>query len=196
MKIIMGLGNPGSQYKSNRHNLGFRCIDLISKAHSVKISKVQCQSDVGQGKIDGTEVIIAKPRTFVNLSGQAAKRLLIKFKAEPGDLIVMHDDLDLSAGNIRVRMGGKSGGHRGIKSIIQCIGTEDFYRIRIGISRPFRQPGSVYNEEDVIDYVLGDIAGDEKALIEQSLVLAVQATVCLINEGLIAAMNKYNRRAS
>jgi PTH1 family peptidyl-tRNA hydrolase len=135
-----------------------------------------------------------KPRTFVNLSGNAASCLLRKYKCEPSDLIVVHDDLDLPAGRLRIRLGGKSGGHRGLKSIISCTGTEEFARVRIGISRPDHSHGSSY-EDAIVDYVLGDLSAQEEELISPAIESACEAIKVLLTEGLEAAMNKYNRRS-
>lgn len=195
MKIVMGLGNPGSEYAQNRHNIGFRCIDRLSRLHSIPVKKAQCQSLTGEGLIDGIGVVLAKPKTFVNLSGNAASRLLKKFKCGPADLIVVHDDLDLPLGRIRVRLGGKSGGHRGIKSIISSTGTEDFIRVRIGISRPEHSDGMPY-EEAVIEYVLGDFTPQEEELATPAVELACEAIRALLTDGLETAMNRYNRRGA
>jgi peptidyl-tRNA hydrolase, PTH1 family len=193
MKIIMGLGNPGSEYADNRHNIGFRCIDRLARLHSMSVKKTLCQSSTGEGYIEGTGVVLVKPKTYVNLSGNAASCLLRKFNCEPADLVVVHDDLDLPAGRLRIRLGGKSGGHRGLKSIISCTGTEEFTRIRIGISRPSHEHSAAY-EDAIVDYVLGDLSGQEEELIAPAIESACEAIKVLLAEGLEAAMNKYNRR--
>jgi len=195
MKIIMGLGNPGSEYAQNRHNLGFRCIDRLAKLYSITVKKTLCQSYTGEGSIEGNSIILVKPRTFVNLSGNAASCLMRKYKCEPSELIVVHDDLDLPAGRLRIRLGGKSGGHRGIRSIIAGTGCEEFTRVRIGISRPFHNHGGSY-EETIVDYVLGDLSRDEEDLVSPVIESACEAIKVLLTEGLEAAMNKYNKRGS
>lgn len=194
MKILTGLGNPGSQYRLNRHNVGFRCIDQLAARYDIKFKKNWCQSDVGKGQIEGTEVILTKPRTFVNLSGIAVAALLDKLNCTTEDLIVIHDDLDLPTGQLRIRLGGKSGGHRGIRSIIEHVGSEKFCRIRIGISRPPRDNISTYYEDEIVDYVLGDHSHSEEQLIQPALDKACDAIVCILTEGITTAMNKYNRR--
>ncbi len=194
MKIIVGLGNPGSTYKGNRHNAGFRCIDYISERCSIPVKKRLCQSDTGRGVIAGEDVLLVKPHTFVNLSGESVSCLLDKFHVETNDLLVIHDDLDLPTGRLRLRLGGKSGGHRGIKSIINRVGSEDFYRIRIGISRPESTGNRSAHEHEIIDYVLGDFTPDEEELIQTAVTLASEAIECLIAEGISTAMNKYNQR--
>ncbi|MBN1690050.1 MAG: aminoacyl-tRNA hydrolase [Dehalococcoidia bacterium] len=194
MRIIMGLGNPGRQYQYNRHNVGFHCIDRLAEKHSIKLKTRLCQSQTGTGQIEGAEVVLAKPSTFVNLSGNAAAGLLKRFGCTPQDLIVIHDDLDLPAGRIRVRLNGRSGGHRGIKSIIHMTGSQDFHRVRIGISRPFTERTGDDYENEVVDYVLGDFSREENELIQPALDLACDAVSAILKEGIAAAMNKFNRR--
>lgn len=194
MKIIMGLGNPGRQYQHNRHNVGFHCIDRLAETHSIKFRNKLCQSQTGTGQIAGEEVVLAKPATFVNLSGNAAACLLKRFDCTPQDLIVIHDDLDLSSGRIRVRLGGRSGGHRGIKSIIQAIGSQDFNRVRIGISRPFLERAGDDYESEIVDYVLGNFSRQEDDLMQPALDLACDAACVILTEGIAAAMNRFNRR--
>jgi len=194
MKLIVGLGNPGRHYRLNRHNVGFHTIDHITEKYSIPLKKRLCQSDTGQGIITGCEVLLVKPRTFVNLSGNAVSCLLKKFKAAPADLLVIHDDLDLPAGRIRVKLGGKSGGHRGIKSIIDSIGSQDFYRIRIGISRPFSEKGQLIDEDEIVEYVLGDFTSEEEDLIQPAVLTAAEAFECILVDGIAVAMNRFNRR--
>jgi peptidyl-tRNA hydrolase, PTH1 family len=194
MKIIIGLGNPGSQYRYNRHNVGFRCIDQLAEKHGIKLKKVLCQSDTGRGEIDGTEVLLAKPRTFVNLSGNSALCLLDKMNCSSEELLVIHDDLDLPTGRLRIRLGGKSGGHRGIRSIIDRLGGEDFYRVRIGISRPPRADSKTYYEDEIVDYVLGNPSPQEEDLIQPAVDNACEAVESILAEGITAAMNKFNKR--
>ena len=194
MRIIVGLGNPGNQYKNNRHNIGFRCIEQIAEQHSIMLKMRLCQSDTGQGDITGEDVLLVKPRTFMNLSGVAVSCLLNKFKVGPGDLLVIHDDLDLPTGRLRLRLGGSPGGHRGVRSIIDRIGTEDFYRIRIGISRPTNAGGQSWNEDEIIDYVLGDFTDEEEELVKPAENIASQAIECILTEDIDAAMNKFNKR--
>ena len=196
MKIIVGLGNPGSHYRLNRHNIGFRCIDYMADKFSIPVKKRLCKSEAGQGNIAGCEVLLARPRTFVNLSGEAISCLLDKFHAKPGELIVIHDDLDLPTGRIRLRMGGKSGGHRGIKSTIDCIGSPDFNRVRIGISRPVNTGSRYADEDEIVDYVLGDFPLEEEDIIKTAMAGVAEAVECLLTDGLETAMNRYNRRGA
>lgn len=194
MKIIVGLGNPGSHYRLNRHNIGFRCIDHIAERFSIPVKRRLCQSDTGQGSIAGSEVVLVKPRTYVNLSGKAAACLLDKFHAKPADLIVIHDDLDLPTGRIRLRLGGKSGGHRGVKSTIDCLGTPDFNRVRIGISRPANSGQRKTGEDEIVDYVLGDFPPEEDDIIKTAVINVAEAVECLLQDGLEGAMNRFNKR--
>lgn len=192
MKIIMGLGNPGSQYRLNRHNVGFRCIDQLAEKYSGKVKKLWCQSDTGKLIIAGQEIILAKPRTFVNLSGNAAACLLDKLNCTSDELLVIHDDLDLPTGRLRIRLGGKSGGHRGVRSIIDRLGGEDFYRLRIGISRPPRNNAAYYDDE-IVDYVLGNMSIQEEELMQPAIDRACEAVEFILEEGITAAMNKFNK---
>jgi len=194
MKIIVGLGNPGSHYRLNRHNIGFRCIDHIADKFSIPVKKRLCRSDTGQGSIAGCEVLLVKPRTFVNLSGEAIARLLDKFHAKAEDMIVIHDDLDLPTGRIRVRLGGGSGGHRGVKSTIDCIGSPNFNRIRIGISRPGNKGSRYADEDEIVDYVLGDFPPDEEDIIKTAVANVAEAIEYILKDGIEIAMNRFNRR--
>jgi PTH1 family peptidyl-tRNA hydrolase len=146
----------------------------------------------GKGIIDGNEVLLARPQTYMNSSGESVRLLLNRLKISPEDLIVIFDDLDLPVGKIRVRFGGGPGGHNGIKSIISETGSRDFCRVRIGIGRPPHYTTGEIPEDDVIDYVLSNFTREEKKIIEKSVPLAGQAVVSLITEGLTATMNKYN----
>ena len=193
MKLIVGLGNPGSHYSGNRHNIGFICVNHFAGLHSIHWDKKQANARTGAGMVEGKDVLLAKPQTYMNLSGQSVSRLMNKFKVKLDDLIVIHDDLDLSLGRIRIRKGGSSGGHKGINSIIIETGSRDFIRIRFGIGRPKLDDGTVLrDEEDIVDFVLSSFTPDEKEKIQSSIELASEAVACLLNEGLETAMNKYN----
>jgi PTH1 family peptidyl-tRNA hydrolase len=196
MKIIVGLGNPGSHYRLNRHNIGFRCIDYIADKFSIPVKRRLCNSDTGQGSIAGCEPLLVKPRTYVNLSGKAVACLLDKFHVKPAELIVIHDDLDLPTGRIRLRLGGKSGGHRGIRSTIDCLGSPEFNRVRIGISRPGNKGSRYADEDEIVDYVLGDFPPDEEDIIKTAVANVAEAVECILTDGLEAAMNRFNRRGA
>jgi len=193
MKFIVGLGNPGRIYAHNRHNIGFMCLNHLAKAYGIGFDKKQGQARTGSGNIAGNKVVLARPQTYMNLSGESVSRLVNKFKVNPDDLLVIHDDLDLPLGKIRLRRGGGSGGHKGINSIISCLGSQDFYRIRVGIGRPDTVNGSAEDREpEIIDYVLSDFTPDEKKIIAKVIPEVTEAILCLLNEGLTVAMNKYN----
>lgn len=185
VKLIVGLGNPGRDYALNRHNVGFRCINHLAKKHDISLGHRNCQAQYGMGTIGGMQVILAKPRTFMNLSGRSVKLLLQRFKAAPADIVVIHDDLDLPTGRIRLYSDGGSGGHKGIQSVVAVLGSRDFLRIRIGIGRPVA-------DVDAVDYVLSDFSPSEMPIIEDAIVCVGEAVSCLLEKGLEAAMNKYN----
>ena len=185
MNLIVGLGNPGRAYAYSRHNVGFRCVNYLGKVHDISLKQRQCQAQIGTGLIGNTEVVLAKPRTFMNLSGKSVKSLMQRFRVTPSDIVVIHDDLDLPLGKIRLYVGGGSGGHKGIESIISHLESRDFLRLRIGIGRP-------PEGEDPVDYVLGDFLPQEKLDIEKSIAMVGEAIACLLKEGMAIAMNRYN----
>ena len=193
MKLIVGLGNRGRGYANNRHNIGFICLNYFAKKQGIRFDKKQGRARTGAGKVAGDEVIVAKPQTYMNLSGQSVGLLINKFDISLDDLIIIHDDLDLPLGKIRVRHGSGSGGHKGIDSIISSLGSQDFSRLRVGIGRPVVPPGyTLISEDDIIAYVLSDFTAREKRIISQIIPEVSKAIHCLISEGLTAAMNKYN----
>ena len=183
--IIVGLGNPGPKYAQSRHNVGFWCIDALVKTHGITLSRRRQKAAVGEGEIDGRRVAMAKPRTFMNSSGEAVRYLLDLYRAKPEGLLVMYDDMDLPVGKLRIRPRGSAGGHRGIQSIISSIGTEEFPRIRVGVGRP---PEGM----EEIPYVLGRFPPEERRKIEEASREAAEAVVCLLSEGVEEAMNRYN----
>jgi len=188
MLLIIGLGNPGGGYSKTRHNAGFLLLDFLAKKHGISFSSRECLSQTGRGEISGKPVVLAKPRTYMNLSGQAASKLARKYRASPREIIVVHDDLDLKPGQLRLRSGGSSAGHKGIDSIMACLGTRDFIRLKIGIGRP---PGC--QDEDVVDYVLGTLTAEEHDLMDSVIPRGAEALECLLEEGLENAMNRFNR---
>ena len=193
MKLIIGLGNPGSIYAGNRHNIGFRCINHLARLHSISMKGHQCQSQVGSGKIAGVEVLLAKPKTFVNLSGEAVGRLMRKYKIQVNDLIVICDDLDLSLGRLRLRPNGSAGGHKGINSIISALGSKDFCRIKVGIGRPTEEDGTAITDEEVIvNYVLSDFTPREDDIIKSSIAQVAGAIQSILADGITPTMNKFN----
>ncbi len=187
MNLIVGLGNPGRGYAHNRHNVGFTCLNHFAKMQGIRFDKKQGQARIGMGEVAGSKVVVARPQTYMNLSGQSVSRLVKKFNISLDNLLVVHDDLDLPLGKIRICQGGSSGGHKGVDSIITWLGSQDFLRLRIGIGRP-----AEISETDIIAYVLSDFTPSEKQTISQVIPRVSEAILCLLTEGLIAAMNKYN----
>ena len=193
MKLIAGLGNPGLFYANNRHNIGYMCVRHLGRSYKIRFNKKQGPARTGSGEIEGQKVTLARPQTYMNESGKAIDRLLKRLKITPADIIVIHDDLDLPTGKIRIRQGGGSGGHKGLDSIIAHIKSRDFYRIRVGIGRPdMPENQNADKEEAIIDHVLSGFTREEKGTIKKVIPKVSQAIVCLITEGLEAAMNKFN----
>jgi PTH1 family peptidyl-tRNA hydrolase len=192
MKLIVGLGNPGFLYARNRHNVGFMCISQLAKQQNIPFDRKQGHARTGIGNIAGYRAVLARPQTYMNASGESVSALMKKLNVTPADLIVIHDDLDLPPGKIRLRLGGSSGGHKGIDSIIARTGTRDFYRIRVGIGRPDTAENTPEKEDAVIGYVLSDFTPEERKVIEEAIPQVGEAIVYLLSEGLTAAMNRYN----
>jgi len=193
MKLIVGLGNPGRIYAHNRHNIGFMCVSHFARTQGIRFDKKQGQARTGTGEVAGNKLIVARPQTHMNLSGESVSRLVKRFNVSLDDLIVIHDDLDLPLGKIRLSRGSGSGGHKGIDSIITHLESQDFTRIRVGIGRPPMIEGSAEDREtDIVAYVLNDFTADEKKVITQVIPEVSEAILCLLNEGLTATMNKYN----
>ena len=185
MYLIVGLGNPGPEYENTRHNLGFRVINELASRLGLKSLKSKHQSFIGEGAIAGHRVLLAEPQTFMNNSGLAVRELLSWYKIDVKKLIVIYDDVDLEVGQIRVREKGSAGGHHGIESIIAHVGTSEFARVRIGISREGLTG-------DVADYVLQNIPPSQREPLEAAVVTAAEAAAAIIADGLAAAMNKFN----
>lgn len=193
MKLIVGLGNPGRGYTHSRHNIGFLCLSHFAKAQSIPFDKKQSKARIGRGEAAGNEVVLAKPQTYMNYSGQSVSLLMNRFDINFDDLLVIHDDLDLPLGKIRIRQGGGSGGHKGVGSIISSLENHDFVRIRVGIGRPTAPPDfAPTSEDDIIAFVLSDFTTEEKQVIAQVIPRVSEAIRCLLSEGLEVAMNKYN----
>lgn len=186
MCIIVGLGNPTLKYSKTRHNVGFETIDILSKKHKIKVKKNQFKALIGEGFINGEKVILVKPMTYMNNSGEAVKEIVDYYKVNPNEeLIVISDDLNLDVGVLRLRSKGSAGGHNGLKSIIKCVGTESFDRVRIGV-------GKVPADRDVITHVLSRFGKDDRKIVKESFIAAAQAIECVITDGMDKAMSKYN----
>jgi PTH1 family peptidyl-tRNA hydrolase len=191
MKIIVGLGNPGKAYAHNRHNAGFQCLNYFARLHSIRFDHRQCRAKVGTAEVKGGKLLLAKPGTFVNLSGESVACLVHKHHIPLSDLLVIYDDLDLPLGKIRLRQSGSSGGHKGMNSIISALGSEGFPRIRVGIGRPQGEKQSI-SEDDIVRYVLSDFSPQEEAIIKPVIARVTEAIDCFLTQGIEAAMSKFN----
>lgn len=183
--MLVGLGNPGRDYRETRHNIGFKTIDAYAALYGIKLNKVQNKAITGSGRVADARVILVKPQTYMNLSGQAVASLVRYYKIPLEHLIVVHDDVDLPFTTIRMRPGGGSAGQKGIASIIKMVGTQDFARLRMGIGRP---PGQM----DAADYVLQTFSRSETDQLPAFLQRSVEALDCYITDGLETAMNRFN----
>lgn len=184
MKIIIGLGNPGKAYANNRHNVGFQCLDYFALLHHIPVKERKRRVRLGMGQVAGIPVVLAKPRTFMNMSGEAVGWLVRQFGVTLDDLLVIYDDLDLPLGKIRIRRRGGSAGHKGVESIITSLGSQDFPRIRVGIGRP--------DDGDEVSYVLSDFTAQEKRPLAEAVATVADAIYCILTEGIEVAMNRYN----
>ena len=190
--LIVGLGNPGPEYSHNRHNVGYWTVNRLARLHGIKL-KARTLAALGEGDINGTPVVLVKPRTYVNKSGEAVAPALRRWKIDVGHLLVVYDDLDLPPGRIRIRPGGGDGGYKGLKSIIGTIGNRDFPRIRIGIGRPHVDGEPSWEPRVVGDYVLGDPTPQQVKTLQDAVSRAAQAVELLVSEGVETAMNRYNK---
>jgi len=184
VKLIVGLGNPGPRYASNRHNAGSQCVVRMANRYRSTRSEIISKAHVTPARIADADAVLARPLTFMNLSGQAVSSLLQRYGVALSDLLVIYDDLDLPLGKIRLREGGGAGGHKGMLSIINALGTESFPRLRIGIGRP--------GDAEPRDYVLSDFASDETDVMERTYDRAIAAVESFVIEGIAAAMNTFN----
>jgi PTH1 family peptidyl-tRNA hydrolase len=189
--LVVGLGNPGEEYENTPHNLGFMVIDRLAESHSIRVSRKENTSFVGLGAVGGKRLALAKPQTYMNLSGPAVKGLLERYELKPDRLIVVYDELDLPWGSLRIRMKGSAAGHNGVKSLIGSLGTNEFTRVRMGIARE-SEPGSPVRGAQ---YVLGPFKRAQKQDVEETVGRAADAVEFIIAEGAAQAMTKYNRRA-
>ena len=185
MKLIVGLGNPTPQYEKTRHNVGFEVIDHLVEEYGIALDTAKHKGVYGKGRIEGQQVILLKPMTYMNLSGESVVQVANYFKILPEDIIVIYDDINLDVGRLRIREKGSAGGHNGIKNIIAQLGTEEFPRIRVGVGmKPPRM--------DLADYVLSRFGKDEQELMEMGYEKACKATALMVQDEIAQAMNQYN----
>ncbi len=188
MYIIAGLGNPGRQYEGTRHNVGFSVIDILADKYGIALDFEKHKAICGKGVIEGEKVILVKPLTFMNLSGESLQEVVHYYKVDPeNDLIVISDDIDLDVGRIRVRPKGSAGGHNGLKNIIAHLGTDGFARVKVGV-------GSKPKGWDLADWVLGHFSDEDEKLVQESKKNAALAVVDIMQEGCEKAMNHFNKK--
>ncbi|NLZ53347.1 MAG: aminoacyl-tRNA hydrolase [Thermoanaerobacteraceae bacterium] len=185
MYLITGLGNPGKEYENTRHNVGFIALDLMADSLGIKINKVKFKGLLGEATYEGSKILLLKPHTYMNLSGESVKDAVNYYKIPPEKLIVIYDDMDLPIGRLRIRPEGSGGGHRGMDSIIYHLSSDKFPRVRIGIGRP-------EGEKDAAHHVLGKFYGEELEKIKITIETAAKAALLIVSDGVDQAMNRYN----
>lgn len=185
MKLIVGLGNPGREYELTRHNIGFMAIDEVAKRWNISLNEQKFKGVFGAGFVNGEKVILLKPLTYMNLSGESIRPLMDYYKIDVEDFVVLYDDLDIPVGKLRLRMKGSAGGHNGVKSTISHLGTQEFQRIRMGIDRP-------KNGMKVVDYVLGRFTSEEIPEVNHSIEKAADACEEWLNKPFLQIMNTFN----
>ena len=188
MYIVVGLGNPGRRFANTRHNLGFITIDQLAKKLGISVTRSRFQALIGEGMIGGEKVLLAKPQTYMNLSGQSVNQIVSYFKVPMDHLILIYDDMDLPVGTLRIRKQGSAGTHKGMQSVIYSLQKDDFPRMRIGI-------GS-HGDQEVKSYVTGGFTREEVAPLEDAVTRAVEAVILTVEEGIEPAMNRYNGSSS
>ncbi|WP_195251882.1 aminoacyl-tRNA hydrolase [Romboutsia sp. 1001713B170207_170306_H8] len=185
MYVVVGLGNPGKQYERTRHNVGFDVIDSLAKEYGISVSKIKHKALIGEGRVGNEKVLLVKPQTYMNLSGETLIDIYNYYKVDMENIIVVYDDIDLDVGKIRIRKKGSGGTHNGMRSITKCLGSNDFPRVRVGVSKP--RPG-----QDLADFVLSRFRKEENDDVELGLEKAAKAIDVMIRENIDLAMNKYN----
>ncbi len=185
MFLIVGLGNPEKDYSETRHNMGFNVINELSKKFNIEVNKTKFKSLYGEGIIEGKKVVLLKPQTFMNLSGEAVYEIVSYYKIPLEDILIVYDDLDIEPGKIRIRKSGSPGSHNGIKSVTYYLKSNDFARVRIGIGKPDKNV-------DLIEYVIGGIDEDEKELLKQGVNKGTEAIIEILKNDISSAMNKFN----
>jgi PTH1 family peptidyl-tRNA hydrolase len=187
MKLIVGLGNPGRRYRGTRHNVGWEVLARLADRAGIRVSQDEGWAEVGRGTIGRQRVLLARPVTYMNVSGEAVRDLRRRHRLRPEDILVIVDDIDLPLGRLRLRAGGSAGGHNGLKSVIEALGTTEFPRLRVGIGRP---PLGV----DPAEFVLTRFTDGEAAAVEKSLTRAAEAVETAVTSGIAAAMNRFNAK--
>ncbi len=187
-KLVVGLGNPGAEYEQTAHNLGFMVVDRLADRHGIKVGRRDCLALVGQGTVAGKKVLLAKPQTFMNDSGESVQGLLVKYEIGAGDVVLVYDELDLPWQSVRIRPNGSAAGHRGVDSIIRCVRTKEFPRVRLGVHGGRR-------EKDGAQIVLAKLKRAHRQELDELLDYASEAVESIIAEGVEKSMAKYNRRA-
>lgn len=185
MYLIVGLGNPEEDYSKTRHNMGFNAVNKLAEEYKIEVNKKKFKGLYGTGEIEGQKVILLKPQTYMNLSGESIREIIDFYKIDTKDIIVIYDDIDIEPGIIKIRKKGGPGTHNGMKSVVQHLNTQEFTRIRVGIGTP-------ENKQDLINYVLGAIPKEEAEKLDKGTDLAKEALVELIKNGVDKAMNKFN----
>lgn len=185
MHLIVGLGNPENDYSKTRHNMGFNVINKLAIQYNIDVNKSKFKGLYGSGLIEGEKVILLKPQTFMNLSGESIIEIMNFYKITSEDLIVIYDDIDIDIGNVRIRKSGSAGTHNGMKSVISCINSEKFIRVRVGIGKP-------KNKMDMISYVLGHIPEEEQKELDKGIETAKDAVIEILKNNVDSAMNKFN----
>jgi len=187
MKIVVGLGNPGRKYERTRHNAGFMAVDELARSLRFSLTQEKYQALIGRGRIDGNEALLVKPQTFMNESGRSVGAVLRYTSASAGDLIIVHDELDLPLGAVRVKDGGGHGGHNGLRSLIDHLGSPAFLRVRVGVGRP-------PEGRDPADFVLSPFLPGEREAAATAVARAAEAARMIVADGVTAAMNRYNKK--
>ena len=185
MYVVVGLGNPGKQYENTRHNVGFNVIDILAKEYGISVSKIKHKALIGEGRVGTEKVVLVKPVTYMNLSGESLAEIYNFYKVDTSNIVVIYDDIDLDVGKIRIRKKGSGGTHNGMRSIIKCLGSNEFPRVRIGISKP-------KNGQDLADFVLSRFSKEDEKSLQESFENSVAAVDCAIRNDLDLAMNRYN----
>ncbi|MCI9638993.1 MAG: aminoacyl-tRNA hydrolase [Emergencia sp.] len=186
MYVIAGLGNPGKKYENTRHNMGFITVDQLAIKHDIKVDKLKFKALVGEGRIAGQKVLLVKPQTYMNLSGESIRQIMHFYKLDPEKLIVIYDDIDIELGALRIRKFGSAGTHNGMKSVVYQLQSDRFPRIRIGIGSQ--------KKGDLVDFVIGGFSKEEVPVLEETVTKAVSAIECILAEDVDIAMNRYNTK--